>query len=201
MPGDRAQSKALNGAFPSNVRLAQISLMPMMTALLRRLPYPAMPTRRTLILSAVCVAPLALGRRASAADASALAFVNDIYSAYKGKDAKGHPLDGKRAIRRYFEPSLATLMVRDQKLAAKRGEVGLLDFDPFIDAQDWDIATFDIAIDDAAPGKATATVMFTNLDKPATVLLGLVKIKNWRVADITWLRDGKRDSLRKLYAH
>jgi hypothetical protein len=47
-----------------------------------------MPTRRTFILGAVC-APLALGRRASATDASALAFVTDIYSAYKGKDAKG----------------------------------------------------------------------------------------------------------------
>jgi hypothetical protein len=32
--------------------------------------------------------------------------VTDIYSAYNGKDAKGHPLDDERAIRRYFEPSL-----------------------------------------------------------------------------------------------
>jgi len=171
-----------------------------MTTLPSRLPCPSNATRRTFILGALCT-PLALSRRASAADTSAVAFVNDIYRAYKGKDAKGHPLDGERAIRRYFEPSLAALMVKDQKLAAKRGEVGLLDFDPFIDAQDWDIATFDSAVHDTAPGKATATVKFTNLDKPTTVLLDLVKIKNdWRVADITWLRDGKRDSLRKIYA-
>ena len=170
-----------------------------MTATLRgRLPYLAMPTRRTFILWAVC-APLALGRRASATDASALAFVTDIYSAYKGKDAKGHPLDDERAIRRYFEPSLAALMVKDQKLAAKRGEVGLLDFDPFIDAQDWEISDFDIAVDDSVPGKATATVKFTNF-KPVTVRLDIVKAKNeWRIADITWLRDGKAGSLRKIY--
>ena len=95
-----------------------------------------MPTRRTVILVAAFLAaafgaasaPLALSLRATAADASALAFVTDIYSAYKGKDAKGHPLDDERAIRRYFEPSLAALMVKDQKIAAKRGEVGLLDF-------------------------------------------------------------------------
>lgn len=106
------------------------------------------------------------------------------------------------AIRRYFEPSLAALMVKDQKIAAKRGEVGLLDFDPFIDAQDWGISAFDIAVDDTVPGKATATVKFTNFDKAATVRLDLVKIKNdWRIADITWLRDGKQDNLRKIYAN
>jgi hypothetical protein len=78
--------------------------------------------------------------------------------------------------------------------------VGLLDFDPFIDAQDWEIASFDIAVNDGAPGKAAATVKFTNIDKPVTVRLDLVKLKNdWRIADITWLRDGKEDSLRKIY--
>jgi len=169
-----------------------------------------MPTRRTFILGAAFLvaafgaasAPLALSLGATAADALALAFVTDIYDAYKGKDAKGHPLDNERAIRRYFEPSLAALMVKDQKIAAKRGEVGLLDFDPFIDAQDWEISAFDIAVDDTAPDKATATVKFTNFDKAATVRLDLVKIKNdWRIADITWLRDGKQDNLRKIYAH
>jgi len=38
---------------------------------------------------AMALAPTAV----QAADASAPAFVNDIYAAYKGKDAKGHPLD------------------------------------------------------------------------------------------------------------
>jgi Protein of unknown function (DUF3828) len=164
-----------------------------------------MPTRRRIVLLAPILlacfgaVPLALNE-AEAADAAALAFVTDIYAAYKGKDAKGHPLDDERAIRRYFEPSLAALMVKDQKIAAKRGEVGLLDFDPFVDAQDWEIATFDIAVDDGAPGKAAATVKFSNFDKPVTVRLDLVKLKNeWRIADITWLRDGKADTLRQIY--
>jgi Protein of unknown function (DUF3828) len=93
-------------------------------------------------------------------------------------------------------------MVKDQKSAAKRGEVGLLDFDPFLDAQDWEVATFDIGVDDDAPGKATATVKFSNFDKPQTVRLDLVKLKNeWRIADITWLRDGKAENLRSIYRH
>ena len=55
-----------------------------------------MPTRRTIILVAAfpvaafgaASAPLALSLDATAADASALAFVTDIYSAYNGKDAR-----------------------------------------------------------------------------------------------------------------
>jgi hypothetical protein len=57
-----------------------------------------MPARRTLLLGAVCT-PLALDLPASAADASALTFANDIHIAYKGKDAKVHPLDSERAVR------------------------------------------------------------------------------------------------------
>ena len=88
-------------------------------------------------------------------------------------------------------------MVKDRKLAAKRGEVGLLDFDPFVDAQEWDIADFDIAVAETAPGKATATVKFANLGKETTAVLDLVKIKNdWR-----WLRDGKPETLRGIYVH
>ena len=33
-------------------------------------------------------------------------------------------------------------------------------------------------------------------------MLDLVKIKNdWRVSDITWLRDGKSETLRGIYVH
>jgi len=202
MPVDHAQSKGLRRILPVEAyTLRNFVALPIIQP---RAPRGvSRPTRRTVILlpAAVgaAVAPLALTLGASA-DASALAFVADIYNAYKGKEAKGRPLDDERAIRRAFEPSLAALMVRDQKLAAKRGEVGLLDFDPFVDAQDWEISDFDIAANDTTPGKATATVKFTNFNKPVTVRLDLIKIKNdWRIADITWTRDGKADSLRKIY--
>jgi hypothetical protein len=160
-----------------------------------------MLTRRTLIFGAAC-ALLAVAMPAPAADASALAFVTGIYNGYKGNDSPGHALDSEPIIRHYFEPSLAALMIKDQKLAAKRGEVGLLDFDPFIDAQEWEISEFDIAVSDTAAGKASATVKFTNLGKPTIVLLDLVTIKNeWRIRDITWQIEGKSQTLRGIYAH
>jgi hypothetical protein len=158
-----------------------------------------MLTRRTLIFGAACAM---IAAPALATDASASAFVTAIYNAYKGKDAKGVPLDNERMIRRYFEPTLAAAMAKDQKAAARRNEVGLLDFDPFLEAQDWDVGAFDIAVSEAAAGTAKATVKFANQGEAMTVVLDLVQIKNdWRVYDISWLHDGKTENLRKTFVH
>jgi hypothetical protein len=156
-----------------------------------------MLTRRSLTLGAACAA---FAAAASAGDESATAFVTAIYNSYKGKNSKGTALASDRVIRRYFEPKLATLMAKDERAAARRHEVGSLDFDPFIDAQDWEIANFDIAISDVAPGKAQAIVKFINLEERTTVTLDLVQVnKAWRIYEITWLHDGKTDTLRKIF--
>ncbi len=153
--------------------------------------------RRSLLLGA---AGALLALPVAAADQSARAFVTAIYATYKSKDSKGIVLDNARTIRRYFEPSLAALMIKDQNAAAKRGEVGALDGDPFIDAQDWDIKDIDIAVAETAPDKASGTVKFIIFDKPKTVVLDLIKIgAEWRIREITWRRDGKDDSLRALF--
>jgi hypothetical protein len=164
-----------------------------------------MPTRRILLLAAACsfVMPRGLvAAPAMAGDAAATAFVTKIYDAYKGKDAKGVMLDSDAKMRRYFEPSLAALIIKDDAAAARRKEVPTLDGDPFVDAQEWEISTFDIAVNDVAPGKAVAAVSFVNFDKPAKVVLNLVKVKSdWRIADAVWERDGKTETLRGLYKH
>jgi Protein of unknown function (DUF3828) len=163
-----------------------------------------MLTRRTLFLIAAgsLVMPWGLAAPAAAGDVAATAFVTKIYDAYKGKDAKGVMLDAEADYRRYFEPSLVALIIKDQKAAAKRKDVPTLDGDPFVDAQDWDITALDIAVTDAPPDKAVATVTFKNSDEPVKVVLNLVKVKNdWRIADAVWERDGKTETLRGLYKH
>ena len=96
-----------------------------------------MPTRRTalLIVASTLGMPCVVGvTPAVAAEASATAFVTKIYDAYKGESSKGILIDTDAAIRRYFEPSLAALISRDQKDVARRHDVPALDGDPFIDA-------------------------------------------------------------------
>ena len=156
-----------------------------------------MPTRRKFIAVVACAA---IAGPALAAAPSARDFVTAIYDAYKGKDANGQPLDGDAAIRRYFEPKLAAAMIKDRRAAARRREVGTLDFDPFVDSQDWEIASFDIAVNDAGPGKAAATVRFANSGSNSTVVLDLITIKSaWKISNITWTPHEKPNTLRGLY--
>jgi Protein of unknown function (DUF3828) len=151
-----------------------------------------MLTRRTLLfLAAGLAASLAVGGSAKAQsaktdDASAVAFINAIYNSYKTPNSDGVLIDSGPKLRRYFEPQLAEAINKDQADAARHGDVGTLDWDPFIDAQDFDFKTFTVAIKDTAPGKVSATVTFTNLNlgKPSTIVLDLVTIKNaWRIYD------------------
>jgi hypothetical protein len=132
---------------------------------------------------------------AMAAEPSATSFVEAIYAPYKIKDGQGIPLDSDAALKRYFEPRLAALIIKDRNNAA--GELPTLDMDPFIDAQDWDISAVDIAVRDTGADKASATVSFKNLGKPTSVVLDLVKLKDgWRIADINW---GRKRTLRALF--
>ena len=141
-----------------------------------------MPTRRCFIIAlaiAVAAGP------AAAAEQSAQDFLAAIYANYKGKNSKGASLGSTAAINRYFTPALARLIDADSKAAAKRGEVGALGGDPFIDAQDWDIDALVIDVKETAPGKATGTVTFKNFGKDVTITHELVKLRQgWRIDEI-----------------
>jgi hypothetical protein len=163
-----------------------------------------MPTRRAFLFAAACslVTPCGVVARAVAADVTATAFVTKIFDAYRGKNSKGISIDTDADIRRYFEPSLAAMIIKDRKAADRRKEVPTLDGDPFVDAQEWEISALDLAVTDAPPDKAVATVTFKNFDEPVKVVLNLVKIKNdWRIADITSQRGERTETLRGLFKH
>jgi len=119
------------------------------------------------------------------ARASAKQFLDGIYAHYLGKESKGVPLSTKADVERLFAPKLARAILADRARAGARGEVPILDGDPFIDAQDWEIAAFDITVDLKDATHAVGTVRFTNLERPVVVSLDLVKQKNgWRIAEI-----------------
>ena len=80
-----------------------------------------------------------------AAEPTAKEFLDRIYQTYVGKDAPGILVD-KPANIRSFTPALRKLMAADATEAEKRGEVGNLDGDPLVDAQEWDITSFTVAM-------------------------------------------------------
>ena len=153
-------------------------------------------TARRKVLIALWIGLALASVGAMAAEPSATSFVEAIYAPYKVKDGKGNPLDSDAAVKRYFEPRLAALIIKDHNTAAKRGDVSTLEMDPFIDAQDWDISAVDVAVRDTSE-KASAKVSFKNLGKQTTVVLDLVKLRGeWRIADINW---GRKQTLRTLF--
>lgn len=146
-------------------------------------------------------AALVLGSlSATAGDAGATAFVNGITRtmspASGGMTAMGVPLDNEgvtRKVRRGAgadDPRRSEGVTRRSRRAGRRS---------FVNAQDWDIKSFDVKVVDNGADKATATVHFKNIDTQETFVLSLVKVGGqWRIHDINW---GANGTLRGLFQH
>lgn len=92
---------------------------------------------------------------------------------------------------------LKALFAKDSEEAG--GEVGRIDFDPYIDGQDY--ALTDLASGDTKFGEGTATVevTFVNFDRPTDLLFTLVEEDDgWKVDDVLPLHDKDRPSLKAL---
>ncbi|MFG1399637.1 DUF3828 domain-containing protein [Roseixanthobacter pseudopolyaromaticivorans] len=94
----------------------------------------------------------------------------------------------------YFDPTLAKLLVADAKRAEPR-----LDFDPFIDGQDFELSPVTYQTKAVSPGEALVTAQFQNFDENKSIVYKVVRTSGgWRIADVQWA--GGRDSLRTLLA-
>lgn len=136
-----------------------------------------------LLLAAAAITETA----AIAQGASPLTFLDQIYKVYRNNhNARGIDYSKPENVRRYFAPPLAKAILKDMADARKRNEVSLLNGDPFIDAQDWEIANLKIEMKPGATRRnATGVVTFTNAREPRTVMLDLVKTGDgWRIAEI-----------------
>jgi hypothetical protein len=141
------------------------------------------------MLSALCVLPgaaWAQGQAQSQGQAprdtlTPEGFLRGIYTPYPDHNFKGQPF---WQVDRFFAPELARTIEADMREAKRRGEVPKLDGDPFVDAQDWDIAKLSISVKADGP-KAVGLVSFENLGKPTQITLDLVRTgAGWRIADI-----------------
>jgi len=134
---------------------------------------------------------------AFAQNGSAETFLRSIYGkAYIGKSAKGVDIDSHAQLYRYFVPELAKQIEDDAKTAARNGDIGQLDGDPFIGAQDFEIHSFDIQVRNVDETTATGTITFSNLGTPRKILVALKRLKvGWRIADIDWGEGGKLSAL------
>lgn len=92
----------------------------------------------------------------------------------------------------YFDPSLIKLIVADSKRDQTR-----LDFDPFVDAQEFEIKAVDYETKMSSPREALVTARFDNFEQTTTVTYKLTRSSSgWRITDVLWA--GGRGTLRKL---
>lgn len=150
---------------------------------------------RKLILAALLlvIAP------AVAQDNGALAFLQQIYGQYE-KSEDGVDFRSEAKALRYFTPAVARLIEADSAEAARKKEVGRLDFDPFIAGQFWAPTKVALAV---APGpkadQAVGTARYTvkGGTRVVVVTLDLVRIAaGWRIADMRW--DSEQGTLVKI---
>lgn len=139
---------------------------------------PETLSRRLLVVGGLVTA---LSGTEARAQATAQAFVDNLYRPYLKAGFPGQPYDDAA---RFFVPALAQAMDRDNREAKRRNEVPTLNGDPFVDAQDWEISK--LSIDVTGSGDtATAWMSFQNFGEARRVLLELVKTPaGWRIADI-----------------
>lgn len=144
----------------------------------------------------LCAALLFLSSPARAQDNDAKTFVENIYKQYLGKNAPSTDLSSRAGLEQYFTPSLVALIDNDSIEAEKRQEAPLLDGDPFVDAQDWEITEPVVTVQTGDGKAATATAVFKNFGEAVTVRYILVMTpKGWRIDNIIW----KEGDLRGLY--
>jgi hypothetical protein len=113
------------------------------------------------------------------------ALVRDLYKTHD-KD-QGAILDGKsrKLLDKYFDKTLADLMWKD--LTTHRDEVGVLDFDPFYNAQDIQIKNLKINEPKIEGEKASVVVTFQNFDRKDTLTYMLTRRASaWKISDIKY---------------
>jgi hypothetical protein len=127
--------------------------------------------------------------QAAAPAASPQEFLGALYSHYDGK-GPGAGIDYSQSVElaRYFTPETAALIAADFEKAKAANEVPVLNGDPFVGAQEWDVSNLDIAIGKTAtPEQTMAMVRFESYGQTSEFRLDLQLVEaGWRIADIDW---------------
>lgn len=121
------------------------------------------------------------------------ALLDALYAPYFKADMDFSGQDALRSI------GLKALFDADAKDA--NGEVGRIDFDPYIQGQDWDTKSVTIGKPEVLGGTARVVADFTNFDRKNHLTYSLVLERDgWKVDDVYWLADGDfpATSLREL---
>jgi len=105
------------------------------------------------------------------------ALLNSIYESYS---TDSFPEDGEEI----YSARLKRLFAADRERTPE-GEVGALDFDPFVNGQDYDLSDLIIEEPAVAGDIASSTVRFVNLGEKNVLVISMVReTDGWKVDDV-----------------
>lgn len=117
------------------------------------------------------------------------AVLRDLYKLHDQdlKSNRDRILNGKSRVNldKYFDKTLANLIWKD--LTTHKDEVGVLDFDPFYNAQDFDIKKLVVGQSNINGNRATVVVTFENSGRRDRLTYSLVQQNSvWKISNITY---------------
>ena len=125
--------------------------------------------------------------------------IRALYKAHQPWKHKGLNLRSRAVLSKYFSPELTRLFLKNAQVErdCPKGDLCGLDFDPILDAQDFDDhLDFKLHITDATPpqtGRFEARFKLFNEEKPEherVLVFQLVQLKNgWRIDDIIYTKE------------
>jgi hypothetical protein len=125
--------------------------------------------------------------------------IRALYNAHRPWEHKSLNLRDRAVLSKYFSPELTKLFLKNAQLErdCPKGDLCGLDFDPILDAEDFDDhLNFNLRITEAIPpqtGRFEARFKLFNEDKPEyerVFVFQLVQLKNgWRIDDIVYPND------------
>lgn len=112
------------------------------------------------------------------ADSDPVSLIKAIYETYTAdNDNPGLP--------RIYSKRLQALIDKDEK-ETPEGMVGRIDWDVFVDGQDWKLTELKIALVSKSADKAQVRATFKNFDQSSNMLFDLVREDGrWRIDDVT----------------
>lgn len=121
--------------------------------------------------------------------------VEELYNQHDNENSPFFQAQDRAKVERYFAANLAALIWKDSN--ESKNEVGALDFDPLYNAQDTEIAEFNIGAPEISGEKASVVVTFTNFGERQTLKYSLVSENGaWKIADIDY---GENSTLVKVF--
>jgi hypothetical protein len=125
--------------------------------------------------------------------------IRAIYRDHQPWKEKKIALDNRKMLSKYFDPELSELFMKEDECARTTHEICNLDFDPLLDAQDFENTPLKLSIRrKTPPPNASYAVTFTNIGRRTLIYQLRKTAKGWRVRDIIY---PEGFSLRKILSH